>query len=260
MRTTLLLLVSCLSATVFGQTSQGTAKDILGERFISQTEAKIVWYETKSEEILIPYSEAVLTECWRLSVRGEADYYLVPILGLNKTKLSTFWNIISPDIPLLVGQPGWRLINFKDNRILFFSWEEESTQASEKGMILLPTLDYLEAIATINLVCGTDKSPNFSKFYFSSESLPADNNGVEGDFFTKGKTIVYSANLSSHEALVLDFPKENFLPGSLKPNEFSFVIFAKGQNEVIVIQFEKALSSLKAQTEINYDVTSTESL
>ncbi|MEI6529214.1 MAG: hypothetical protein WCN88_02280 [Candidatus Falkowbacteria bacterium] len=260
MRTTLLLLVFSMSATVFGQTSQEAVKDILGERFISQTQAKIVWHEQKSDELLIPYSEAVLNECWRLSAIGEADYYLVPILGLNKEKLSIFWNIISPDIPLQVGQPAWRLINFKDNRILFFSWEEESLKASEKGMTLLSTLDYLEAVATINLVHGADKSSNFSKFYFSCESLPADNNGVEGDFFTKGKTIVYSANLSSREALVLDFPKENFLPGSLKPNEFSFVIFAKGQNEVIVIQFEKALSSLKEKSEIDYDVSSTECL
>lgn len=260
MKLSLLLLVLSCSIFVSGQTAQETAKNILGERFISQAEAKIAWHEIQSGDISIPYSEDVLDQCWRESASGEADYYLVPILGLDKSRLATFWNIISPDMPLVVSEPGWRLVNFKDGRILFFSWEEESFEASGNGMKLLSSLDYLEAVATISLVQKIDKSSDFLKFYFSSESLPADNNGMEGDFFTKAKTIVYSANLSSREALIIDFPKENFLPGSLKPNEFSFVIFAKGQNEVIVIQFEKGLSSLKEKKEIDYDVTSTESL
>ncbi len=259
MKTPLLLLGILISVAAIGQTSSETARDILGDRFITQIEAANAWCEPHVTEMPIPYTKEVLAKCRGESARGEADYYLVPSLGLNEKRLATFWSIKSPDLPLQASRSGWRLINFKPNRFIYFSWSEESEGAAEKGMKMLTPLEYLEAIATISLTRKIDKGANFEKFYFSPETLLADNNGVEGEFFSKNKTVVYAANLSGREAIIIDFPKENFMTESLKAKQISFMIFAHSQNEETIIEFEQALASLQGK-EINYVVTSIGSL
>ncbi|MFA5131629.1 MAG: hypothetical protein WC467_04420 [Patescibacteria group bacterium] len=260
MKSKLLLLGLLISTVVLGQTSQETARDILGDRFVSQAEALTAWHEPNRAELPIPYSVEVLAKCRGESVRGEADYYLVPSLGLNEKQLGTFWSIKSPDLPLKAGQSGWLLINFMRNRFLHFSWTEEKKEMTEEGMKMLTPYEYLEAVATISLVKRVDKGTNFEKFYFSPETLPPDNNGVEGDFYSKSKTVIYSTNVLKREALIIDFPKEDFMSESLKPKEISFLIFARGQNEETIIEFQEPLVSLYGKRDVSYEVTSIGSL
>lgn len=254
MKNLLMILVWSMAVSVFGQTNPSTAREILGNKFIKFEEASQIWGAISGRYIYdslpIPFSQDILKKCAQENKTGKADYYLVPILGLTNNDLLSFWKIESNCSPLSTTELGWRLINFRDENNLYFSWSEEERQAAKRGAKMLSASDYLEAVATISLTRNEEKTSNFSKFYFSPQIL---GDFHYQEFLSKDLAIVYSANVSQREALVLYFPKENFVPVSVRPNEFSFVQFEQGQNDAIIFEFNKGLRSFTG--EINYEVS-----
>jgi|GEM_PF-5124253 len=255
MKNLLMILVFSMAMSVFGQTTPKTAREILGPKFIEFNEAALTWgaianHYTSNDTLPIPFSRDTLKKCAQENKEGKADYYLVPILGLTNDELLSFWKIESNCLPLQTTTIGWRLINFFDEKDLYFSWSEEERQATRRGVKILSAPDYLEAVATISLTRDEEKTSNFTKFYFSPRIL---DDVRYKEFLPHDVAIVYSANIRQREALVLYFPKENFVPISIRPNEFSFVVFGQGQNDAIVFEFKKGLRSFTG--EIQYDVS-----
>ncbi len=229
----LLFLIPLLN--VWGQVSPQKAREILGERFISRQEASVFWSKltykvtndqeigaTNAPEEIIPYSETTLRKCLEKNTNG-SDFYLVPVFGLNTSDLAMFWKIHSPALPLKVSGVGWRLVDFSSNPEMYFSWQEEKDEAARQGLTLLSALDYLEVSATISLTRGKDKTSNYKKFFFSTENLVNVNN-AKAD-----KAIIFAANLQEKEALILDFPRECFIPALIKPEEISYIILGDKQ-------------------------------
>lgn len=254
MKNLLMILVLLMAVSVFGQTTPKTAREILGNKFIKFEEAAQMWGAISgryvNDSLPIPFSQDILKKCAQENKSGKADYYLVPILGLTNNDLLSFWKIESNCLPLPTTEIGWRLINFRDENSLYFSWSEEERQIAMRGAKMLPASDYLESVATISLTRNEEKTSNFTKFFFSPQIL---GDSRYPEFSPKGLAVIYSANISQREALVLYFPKENFLPVSVGPNEFSFVLFEQGRNDAIIFEFNKSLRSFAG--EINYEVS-----
>lgn len=255
MKKAIVIAIFSMAVFAFGQTKTKTAKEILGKNFIEETEAAAIWgaitnHQLKNSNWPIKFSRDTLEKCARENKSGKADYYLVPILGLTSDGLLAFWHIGSNCLPLETTIAGWRLIDFLSGKSLCFSWSEEDSLASQRGTKILSAADYLEVIATISLLRNEEKTSNFSKFYFSSQGLE---NYRYPEISLKECAVVYSANVQEREALVMRFPKENFMPISVKPNEFSFITFGDKQNNALVFELRNGLRSFTG--EIKYDVS-----
>jgi hypothetical protein len=233
----------CSALSAFGQISPEKAKEILGNKFISREEAADSWAwmahtdAAETKLMNIPYSENQLKQCALANTQG-ADFYLVPVFGLERSELSVFWNIRAQALPLKTSLAGWRLINFAKKQELCFSWQDEKDRAKEQGLKLLPALDYLELVATIKIVRGEDKTRSFAEFFFSTEAVDSqDEDDVAGD-----KVVVFAANLAQRTALLISFPQEKFLPASVKPQEISFIVLGDGQTTFCLRQIKTFVS------------------
>ncbi len=256
-KVTIICCVFLFVVSAFAQTTPVKASLILGNNFVAQSEVVSAWgtlikSPLLTSELVIPYSDELLEKCAESNRLGETNFYLLPLVGLSKKQLSAYWNFFTTDIILINSKGAWRLINFQTNQELSFSWSKERAAAAQLGMSTLPALEYFELSASLYLARRVDVSKNFSEFYFSKESIDSNRSSFNLD----DQTIIFGTNLSRREALVIEFPKENFLPGFLKPSGFSYLVFGEGEeaNEFYVIEFTKPLCSFEPKKD--YEISS----
>lgn len=258
------LIITCFFVLSFflnlkSQVSEETAKAILGDHFIALSEAKKCWLGLDSalslpETLTIAYSEEYLNEAALRNKQGLSDYYLLPLLGLGSSALKKFWlsfRILEIEGYKQKSQTTYLLINFKGDRdsMGFFCLREEYEKMEFSDLKPIRAFDYFEALATVSLLRGKNKAPNYEWFFVDPSPIK-----VHGHDFQGEKVLLYTAYIGSglkREVYMLYLPAE-MKPMSLYKNKLSFSVREANGVSLYMSPLEPPLSYLDKNEKKSY--------
>lgn len=253
-----------LALTAQPQVSPETAKEILGNRFLTQEQAMSAWLNLDSnlsrQSLSIPYTEATIRWCATENQKGRANFYLLPIMALEDTILKKFWKNYEP-LNYLPSRssPGYYLVNLKMPNPLSGASDREIewgfidlfgyTDKRIEAMDLMSPPDYFEVIATLFMATGNNFFSDWKWLIVTRDKPPQGISNFNGELI-----LAYATNIadSCRETLVTYFPQRDFTPGTISQERLTFM--AIENDEVYGLNMAPLKNISCIQQEKSYEV------